>query len=411
MTENPDLYPLYLASAENLPSVSLVGKSVPRVNVHIHTPHSFSAFTSMEQPFTMARQEEVAVLGINDFYTTGGYPEFAALALDHHVFPLFNIEFMALQPEEQRRGIRVNDPVNPGRTYLSGKGVSFPVSMSEKNRKKLETLQVESNRQTYSMVEKLNEFLAQIHSDIRFDATAMQHQLARNLLRERHIAMAVRIAIAEKYHTEEERRDCLKKIFNGKEPKSSFNQIAALENEIRNNLLKSGGPAYVPEDEKAFLTLAEVNSLIRDAGGIPCYPVLLDDAKGNFTDFEEDWEKMADRLAELGIYMIELIPGRNDFGIVKDFVGYFHSRGFVVSFGTEHNTPQLDQLTVTCRGGIALDEELMQINFRGAAIIAAHQYQIANGRPGFPGDHFPCTGELDILEQLGTKLICAFTQP
>ncbi len=130
MAENPDFYPLYLQSVENLPLISLAGKSLPRVNGHIHTPHSFSAFTTMKQPFAMAMQEKVAVLGINDFYTTGGYPEFAALALEHHVFPLFNIEFMALQPEEQRQGIRVNDPVNPGRTYLSGKGLKFPVSMN-----------------------------------------------------------------------------------------------------------------------------------------------------------------------------------------------------------------------------------------------------------------------------------------
>ena len=76
-------------------------KSVPEINGHIHTPHSFSAFESIEQAFLLAKSEGVSVLGINDFYTTDGYDEFAALAAKHKVFPLFNIEFMALQSHLQ----------------------------------------------------------------------------------------------------------------------------------------------------------------------------------------------------------------------------------------------------------------------------------------------------------------------
>ena len=71
-----------------------------------------------------------------------------------------------------------------------------------------------------------------------------------------------------------------KKIFSGKEPKSAMGNIAGLENEIRGNLLKSGGAAFVTEDPKAFLSLEEVKNIIIDAGGIPCYPVLLDFGNG-----------------------------------------------------------------------------------------------------------------------------------
>ena len=71
------------------------------VNGHFHTPYSFSAFTEIEQPFRMAEAEGVQVLGINDFYTTDGYAEFAGLAVKYKIFPLFNIEFMALQRDLQ----------------------------------------------------------------------------------------------------------------------------------------------------------------------------------------------------------------------------------------------------------------------------------------------------------------------
>ena len=59
-----------------------------------------------------------------------------------------------------------------------------------------------------------------------------------------------------------------------------MSDIPALDNEIRGNLLKSGGKAFVEEDENAFMSLDEVIEIILAAGGIPCYPVLLDDKNG-----------------------------------------------------------------------------------------------------------------------------------
>lgn len=381
---------------------------IPKINGHIHTPYSFSAFGHMEQPFAMAKDENIRVLGINDFYTTDGYSEFALFAKKYKIFPLFNIEFMALQKSFQEAGVRVNDPQNPGRTYLSGKGLCYPVSMSEKGLLKLQTLQQESNRQTYQMVDKLNDFLDTTSTGIRFDASLMQKNLARYLLRERHIATAVRLAVFEKYLTDQDRINALTEIFSGKAPKAGLGNLATLENEIRNNLLKAGGPAYVEEDESAFLSLPEVIGLIVDAGGIPCYPVLLDDAKGNFTDFESDFQKMAETLRDNSIFMIELIPGRNDFSILKEFVRYFDVQGFAITFGTEHNTPQLDPLSITCRGGISPDDELMRINYKGAAVIAAHQYLSSKGKPGFPTNEFPSRNLLNELEVVGKQVISNF---
>ncbi len=43
------------------------------VNAHLHTPYSFSAFTDISQALNMAVNENVKVVGINDFYATDGY--------------------------------------------------------------------------------------------------------------------------------------------------------------------------------------------------------------------------------------------------------------------------------------------------------------------------------------------------
>jgi hypothetical protein len=229
------------------------------------------------------------------------------------------------------------------------------------------------------------------------------------MLRERHIAKALRIAIEEKFKSDEEKHAFYRQVFSGKEVKSKFTDVAGLENEIRGNLLKVGGRSFVPEDPKAFLSLEQVNEIIISAGGIPCYPVLLDDAKGNFTDYEGNFIKLYETLVSKGIYSIELIPGRNTFAVLKEFVTFFHSKNFLITFGTEHNTPQLDPIRVSCSGGVDLDADLERIGFEGACIIAAHQYLIAKGESGYlNADGVAKTKEYDAFVELGQAVINHF---
>ena len=111
--------------------------------------------------------------------------------------------------------------------------------------------------------------------------------------------------------------------------------------------------------------------------------MLLDDPQGNLTEFESDPEKLYTSLKNFGIECIELIPGRNDFTILKNFVEFFYDKGFIITFGTEHNTPEMLPLTVTTRGSKPLDEKLKKIAWEGACVIAAHQYLRADGRQGY----------------------------
>jgi hypothetical protein len=147
--------------------------------------------------------------------------------------------------------------------------------------------------------------------------------------------------------------------------------------------LKSGGAAFVEEDEKSFLDLRKIIKLIISSGGIPCYPVLLDDPSGKFTEYEGDPEGLYTSLKKLGIECIEFIPGRNDFDILKRYVEFFHEKGFIITFGTEHNTPEMIPVTVTARASRPLDETLKKIAWEGACVIAAHQYLRADGRQGY----------------------------
>ncbi len=362
----------------------LAGTTVPdgliyEVNGHIHTPYSFSAFADVAPIFEMARNENIKILGINDFYTTGGYEEFHNQAVENRVFPLFNIEFIALDRDLQKKGIRVNDPNNPGRTYFSGKGLDFPESLDDSHAAMVTRVVQESLGQVKSMIEKTNLLLGELQSDLHLDFEEIRKNYARELVRERHIAKALRIAIFNKLSSREDRLAFLTLLYDGKEPKANLESDSSVEIEIRNNLLKAGGKAFIEEDENAFLSVDAVMEIIEHAGGIPCYPVLLDDPKGNITDFEADKETLLARFTEKNIFCIELIPGRNDSSILEDFVRFFHFKGFIILLGTEHNTPDMAPLSVSCRHLVPLTDELKRISFDGACIIAAHQYLRSKG--------------------------------
>jgi hypothetical protein len=381
---------------------------IPNVNGHIHTPWSFSAFSDMEQAFGMAKEEGVIALGINDFNTVAGYDEFNYLSNKYSIYPLFNVEFMGLMPEEQEAGTRINDPANPGRIYFSGKGLDYPVTFSGSRREKFNNSFNESIRHAKAMLDKASEYLESVSPGLTLDHDYIRKTYTMGMLRERHIAKAIRLKVFEKYPVAEEWKGMFREIFGGKELKSNISDEAGIDNEIRSNLLKLGGPAFVPEDPKAFLPLDDILEIITDAGGIPCYPVLLDDAKGNYTEFESDLQRMYTELKKRNIRSVELIPGRNDADHLKRFVKFFDDKGFIITLGSEHNTPEKMPLTLSSRGNIPLDSYLRKVNFEGFCLIAAHQYLRSNGEKGIIREEDITTAERDQLIETGRKVITEF---
>ena len=125
-----DFWNIFPAREELLKWFAENGKgTIFSVNAHLHTPYSFSAFRDIPQAMDMAVAENVKVMGVNDFYSTDGYSEWASEASSRGIFPLFNIEYISLNKADQLAGLKVNDPGNPGRTYLSGKGLAYPARM------------------------------------------------------------------------------------------------------------------------------------------------------------------------------------------------------------------------------------------------------------------------------------------
>jgi hypothetical protein len=375
-------------------------------NAHIHTPYSFSSFPDMETIFSLAKAEDIAVLGINDFFVADGYKDFNNGSVQNRIFPLFNIEFIGLIREEQKKGNRINDPNNPGRIYFCGKGLDYPFNPGFFQNLRLKSVIRESQNQMKAMISKLNKIFEPVNPSITLSYENIKARYAKDLVRERHLAKAVRSAAAEAYPDQTEQIRFLEKIYGGKKSKAETGNTSQLENEIRSNLLKSGGAAFVEENEDSFLELDKIIKIIIKAGGIPCYPVLLDDPSGNYTEFESDKEKLAIALSAHKVGCIELIPGRNSLSVLRDFVTWFHKRNFLITFGTEHNTPEMVPLKVTARGSEELDDEMKHIAWESICVIAAHQYLRAKGMQGYVlPDSRPSVDQKRELSLLGRMLI------
>lgn len=355
-----------------------------KVNAHMHTPYSFSAFERVEDALDRAVAEDVKVVGVNDFYTTEAYEEWASGCKMRKLVPLYGIEFIGLNELDQKKGLRVNDPGNPGRTYISGKGLANPVNLSEPYASQLAGVRKEANNQVEAMSAKMQELLNSKNIAIKFDFDAIKEDLTKGMVRERHLAKAVRMKVYE-YAADNKMKisELFESIFDGKQLKSTVENHAGVENEIRRNLLKAGGAAFVPETPEAFLPVVTVKNIIIASGGIPTYPFLADDPNGNYTDFENDLERVAQQLTERGFHSVEFITTRNDVELLEKYASYLHEKGFVITFGSEHNTPAMEPIELFARHSTPLTEKLMKINYEGACVIAAHQHLVAQGLGGY----------------------------
>ncbi len=382
--------------------------STIKVNAHLHTPYSFSAFLDIDDALDRAVSEGVKVVGINDFYTTAGYDDWAEGCKKRNLYPLFNIEFISLNEQDQKSGMRVNDPANPGRTYLSGKGLSYPFKLDEPYASQLANVRKESNDQVEAMCGRLNELLSVTKMDFSLDFEWIKNELTKGSIRERHLAKALRLKVYEKCENDEAAiKILMQELFGGKEMKSGTEDVAGVENEIRGNLLKAGGAAFVHDTAEAFLPMQTVCDIILAAGGIPAYPFLADDANGKYTDFESDLERVAEQLTERGFHSVEFITTRNHVDLLEKYASYRHDKGFVVTFGSEHNSPMMEPVELFARNNVPLTENLMKINFEGACVIAAHQHLVSQGLRGYvDGKGNADRTKREEFVKLGKELIC-----
>jgi hypothetical protein len=363
----------------NDPRCPVVDRATGRrrgVNLHLHTNESFSSFRSPTEAIWQAVREGIAVMGINDHYTLAGHDEFRRACELARLPATYSMEAVGMEAEAAAAGRLLNDPGNPGRVYLSAKGITRTPPESSDAMRTLSGMRAALERRNREMTAKAAHVF---HERLSADAPSWEDVLSltpRGNATERHISKAIMLRVKDMAASgagagdEHEERKLFERLCGTAPPEDE--SPAALQNFVRAKLLKVGAPCFVEESADAFVSMARMRDVFLEFGAIPTYPVL-----GNpVTDGEEDIDKLLDGLIELGWHAIEVIPFRNTRERLAEIVEGARRRWLPVFPGTEHNTPDpkplLDQFS--------LDPDFEPAFADGAAVLLGHQAEVAAGR-------------------------------
>lgn len=367
----------------------------PKVNAHIHLPPNFSAFTTVAQVTDLAAAQNIGVLGVSNYYDYTVYGEFAARASAQGIYPLLGLEIICLHDDLQAAAIKVNDPVNPGKMYVCGKGITKLDPMSEAATRVLGRFRTTDVARIETMVHRMAQIFTQRGLATGLDVPAVINMVVRRhgvdpqtvCLQERHVAQAFQEAIFALVPAAE-RLAKLPALLAAPTSAKSPDDAVAVQNDLRSHLMKVGKPAYVAEN---FVSFAEAFELIAALGGIACYPVLADGmGGGKVAEFEQSVDQLAANLQARNIHAAEFIPNRNAPEVVSRYTKALRAAGLIVTAGTEHNTLDLIPLEPVCKGaggGVPLPEDLKAIYWEGACVIAAHQFLTLHGEIGYVDAH------------------------
>jgi hypothetical protein len=386
----------------------------PKVNIHIHLPPNFSAFESVAQAVAIAADQGLGVLGVSNYYDYRVYGDYAAMARRRGIFPLFGLEIISISDELARRGVRINDPGNPGRMYICGKGITRFDPLEGRALEIVEIIRRNDRRRMAEMICKLLAIFkargldTQLTEEKIIDGVVKRHGCRRDAvyLQERHVAQAFQEELFARTGPGE--RIALLSRILGAPSAAKSDEGVKIQGEIRTHLMKAGKEAFVAESCVSF---AEAMTLVLELGGMPCYPTLADGASP-ICPYEDPPEKLVENCKARNFHCVELIPIRNQPDVLARYVRAFRAAGIAVTAGTEHNTLDLLPLEPACKRGEPIGDDLKEIFWEGACVVAAHQFLNLHGRCGFvdslgrPNGAYPTAEErIRAFSALGAALI------
>jgi len=343
-------------------------------NCHTHTSESFSVFRSPTEAVWQAAREGIAVLGINDHYTVAGHEEFRRACAVAGIAATFSIEAVAVDREAAEAGLKLNDPDNPGRIYLCGKGVTRVPPDSSPEMQSLARMRAALERRNREITGKISRLFQD-----RLGAPGPTWEdvvglTPRGNATERHVAYAILLRLRELAAKQGRTLTELILACCGTVPPAGADD-ATLQIFLRAKLLKAGAPGYVPENADAFVSVAELRGIFLAFGSIPTCPILGNPVLAG----EQNIEALLDRLEAMGFYAVEVIPTRNTRERLEEIVFAAQRRWWPVFNGTEHNTPETRPLL----DPFALDPEFEPWFCQSTAVLLGHQRLVAQGEPGF----------------------------
>ncbi len=223
------------------------------VNTHVHLPPNFSAFVTAEDAVATAAAEGARVVGASNFHDHRVYARFDAAARAAGILPLFGLEFISVVDELAEDAVKVNDPGNPGRMYLCGKGISPFAEPTPLAREIAGAARANDEARAGAIVARLRDHFGEhglrtsLDDGVIIDDVAERADVPREwvVLQERHIAMAFQEVLFLQV-APDRRAEVLTRVLGGP-PVAPVEDAVAVQGEIRSRLMKAGRVAFVPE--------------------------------------------------------------------------------------------------------------------------------------------------------------------
>jgi len=345
-----------------------------KINLHIHTRESFGVFQNATEAVLEGYIAGLTYMGINDHYTIAGHQEFKEACTIAGIKPLLSMEAIAKSPEEAEMGLRINDPNNPGRCYLSSKGVSKPLIPGNEGTKNLERMRKATFVRNTEIAQKINEFLKSHGFEKPFSYDLVLSHTPRGNVTERHIALALCQYLEKELGTPEEITRFMRMFWPSFDERIVRDSVK-LQNYLREVFIKVGGKAYVEESEEAFIDLRSMLRLHLEIGGIPSYSLI----GSPLTEIEKDIPFLFDWLEEHNIHAVDVFPENVNFARLKSIVDEAKKRHFPVFVGTEHNTK--DPVPLVAK--ISCNREFNPYFIASARLLLGHQIISEISGPGF----------------------------
>jgi hypothetical protein len=374
------------------------------INLHVHTNESFSAFSSPTEAVLRAYEQDIKYFGINDHYTIAGHSEFKAACEIVGIRPVCSVEAIAMDSEALRKKRRYNDPANPGRVYIIGKGVTRDLNAHSREHAILTDMREAIRSRNEKIVAKLDSYAREKGFELEFTYDDVASLTPRGNTTERHVVQAFFEKVCELSDDLHERARIFSRLVDAPINAENVIEQAGMQNLLRARLIRSGRPCFVEENSKAFTAVENLVDIHRGYGAIPSYGLM-----GNpVTEEEKDIEKLIMKMRMFGIYALDLFEFRTELSRARHIIDIASGLGVPVFIGTEHNTKNTLPLT----GDIGKELKLFPYLKKSADFICGHQlvstlcgygYLKEDGTPRFEDFQFG----FDFYSRAGEK---QFTQ-
>lgn len=366
-----------------------------KMNLHIHTAESFGVLRNTTEAVLEGYVVGLKYMGINDHYTVAGHQEFKEACTIAGIKPVLSMEAIAKSPREAEMGLRLNDPTNPGRCYLSSKGVSKPFIPGNEGTNYLDQMRKATFLRNAKIAEKIGKFLESEGFDRPFSFDYFLSRTLNSNATERHLALTLCEYLEEELGSSEKITDFMKRFWPSFDEKIACDSVK-LQDYLREVFIKVGGKAYVKESDEAFIDLRNMLRLDLEIGGIPSYSII----GSPLTEIEKDIPFLFDWLEEHNIFAADVFPDKVDFERFKSIVDEAKKRHFPLFVGTEHNTKDPAPLVAE----LSCHKEFNPYLIASARLLLGHQIISEVSGPGYVDSH----GNLQIPDR--EKGFCLYSK-